>query len=237
MDILLSDRPAIFVTGHCGNFEMLGFTLAVVGFPLTAVARPLDFPRVNDWLLDVRGRRGMTILDKAGASERIPEILENAGRIAFIADQDAGRRGVFVPFFNHLASSYKTIALMAMRYEVPIVCGMARRRVPNRFQYEIVVQDIVKPSDWEAQPDPTFYITARYTKAIEDMVRESPEQYFWVHRRWKSRPRHEREGAAFPDSLRRKISHMPWLSESGLSRIITNSDRQAAIIRAENTSL
>ena len=225
MEILLSNKPAIFVTGHCGNFEMLGFTLAVAGFPITAVARPLDLPRVNDWLLSVREKRGMTVLDKAGASEHIPDVLERGGRVAFIADQDAGLRGVFVPFFGHLASGYKTIALMAMRYQLPIVCGTARRRFPDRFQYEITTNDVIEPSDWEPRPDPMYYITARYTRAIENMVCRDPEQYFWVHRRWKTRPRHEREGVAFPPSLRDKLTSLPWLSESDVTRIVEASER------------
>ncbi|MFW5653003.1 MAG: lysophospholipid acyltransferase family protein, partial [Planctomycetota bacterium] len=58
LEPLAGKKPAIFITGHCGNFELLGFSLAAVGYPLVALARPLDLPRINEWLLGVRQRRG-----------------------------------------------------------------------------------------------------------------------------------------------------------------------------------
>jgi len=232
VDILTSDRPSIFITGHCGNFELLGFTLATVGFPMTALARPLDLPKVDEWLINLRQLRGMTILTKFGATERLPAILERRGRVAFIADQNAGDKGLFVPFFGRLASAYKSIGLLAMRYDAPIICGMARRREPNHFQYEIEVEHIIEPEDWANQPDPVYYLTARYSKAIEDMVRRAPDQYFWVHRRWKSRPRHERLGRAFPAALREKIAALPWIDEREVQRIVELSDRESQAARS-----
>jgi len=228
IEILIGDRPSIFITGHCGNFELLGFTLATAGFPLTALARPLDFPRIDEWLLGIRESRGMTILTKFGATDRVPALLESGGRVAFIADQNAGDKGLFVPFFGRLASAYKSIGLLAMRFNAPIICGTARRVELNRFRYIIDVQHIIEPSEWESQADPLFYITARYSKAIEDMVRIAPDQYFWVHRRWKSRPRHERLGRAFPNSLREKMTALPWMSEEDIARVVSTSERESA---------
>ncbi|MBL1218732.1 MAG: hypothetical protein D8M59_14715 [Planctomycetes bacterium] len=221
MPHLLSDRPAIFITGHCGNFEVLGFTLGTVGFPMTALARPLDLPKINDWLMGVRQARGMSIMTKFGATERLPRLLEAGGRVAFIADQNAGDKGVFVPFFGRLASAYKSIGLLAMRYEVPIICGQARRTDPTRFRYRIELKDIIQPQDWADQDDPLYYVTARYTNAIERMVRDAPEQYFWVHRRWKSRPAHERAGKPMPKSLARKVASLPWLNDREVDRVIS----------------
>jgi len=227
LKLMVGDRPAIFITGHCGNFEILGFTLATVGFPMTALARPLDLPKINDWLVSVREKRGMSILTKFGATERLPAMLKAGGRIAFTADQNAGDRGMFVPFFGRLASAYKSIGLLAMSNEVPIICGYASRTEPNRFQYRIDLADVIQPEEWAGYSDPLYYITARYTRAIEQMVRQAPEQYFWIHRRWKSRPRHEKRGKPMPDSLRRKIAELPWVDEAELERI-TDLDREAA---------
>jgi len=229
--ILTGNRPAIFLSGHCGNFELLGFTLATVGYPMTALARPLDLPRINDWLLEVRQRRGMTILTKFGATQQAASLIERGNRVAFIADQNAGDRGLFVPFFGRLASAYKSIGLLAMRYDVPIVCGFARRLRPDVFSYEIDLADVIEPAHWQAQPDPLYYITARYTRAIEEMVRRAPEQYFWVHRRWKSRPSHERAGRPFPESLRRRIADLPWMADESLARLIEASERESALAR------
>jgi len=232
--LILDRRPLLFITGHCGNFELLGYGLATIGFPLTALARPLDMPRVNDWVISVRERRGMNVITKFGAIERLPALLEQRRPVAFIADQNAGDRGVFVPFFGRLASAYKSIALLAMRYDATIICGACHREHPNRFGYAIDVYDVIEPEAWAEQDDAQFYITARYTRAIEEMVRRHPEQYFWVHRRWKSRPRHERLGRPFPDRLRARLERLPWMTPGELDRIIANSAEDTARLRARS---
>lgn len=232
LQILMENRPAIFITGHCGNFELLGYTLATVGFPLIATARPLDLPRIDDWIVAVRQRRGMKIINKFGAMEQLPDLFRSTGRVSFTADQNAGDRGMFVPFFGRLASAYKSISLMAIRYHVPIICGVAKRVRYDRFEYEILPTDVIEAGEWTDQPDPIFYLTARYTRAIEMMVRETPEQYFWYHRRWKSRPRHERENQPFPTSLKAKLASLPWMSAADVERVVEDSERLRAAAHA-----
>src|SRR5207253_2326188 len=100
----------------------------------------------------------------------IPGVLAGGGAVAFIADQNAGSKGIFVDFFGRKASTYKSIGLLAMEYNVPIVCGYARR-LDGRFRFRMGAQDIIYPRDWQAQDDPLRYITQRFTRAIEDFVR------------------------------------------------------------------
>jgi Kdo2-lipid IVA lauroyltransferase/acyltransferase len=188
--MLAKHRGLIMLTGHYGNWEILGYILATLGFETTSVARPLDNPYVNDWLLGVREKRGQRILAKKGATEEIPDILQSGGAVGFIADQNAGSKGIFVDFFGRKASTYKSIGLLAMEYEVPVIIGYARR-LGAHFRYKIGTQDIIYPADWKSQDDPLRYITQRYTSAIEAFVREDPGQYLWVHRRWKTRPKGE----------------------------------------------
>jgi KDO2-lipid IV(A) lauroyltransferase len=183
-------RGLLLLTGHYGNWEILGYVLAVLGFSTTSIARPLDNPQVNAWLLGVREKRGQRIIAKTGATEEVVAALDQAGTIGFIADQNAGRKGIFVDFFGRKASTYKSIALLAMTYDVPIVIGYARR-VGNRFHFRVGVQDIIYPADWEGKEDPIRYVTQRYTKGIEDFIRTDPGQYLWIHRRWKTRPKGE----------------------------------------------
>ncbi len=252
LEALRHGKPCIVITGHAGNWELLGYTLAALGFPMHALFRPLDLPALNDWLFRTRSRRGITLVDKFGAAERLPAILERGLPVGFIADQNAGDRGLFVPFFNRLSSAYKTIGLLAMRYGAPVVCGHAMRlsgidadarggpgsdaarasRNAGLFRYRIDVVDVVRPEDWADQPDPLFYITARYRRAIETMVRRAPEQYLWMHRYWKSRPRHEREGRPFPAQLREKIAALPWVDEEDVQTIVDRSARDAREIAA-----
>lgn len=183
-------RGLIMLTGHYGNWEILGYVLATLGFETTSVARPLDNPYVNDYVLGVRERQGQKIVDKKGATTEVTALLERGGTVGFIADQNAGSKGIFVDFFGRKASTYKSIGLLAMQYEVPVVIGYARR-LNDRFRFRVATQDIIWPEDWKSQDDPLRYITQRYTKAIEDFVRADPGQYLWVHRRWKSRPKGE----------------------------------------------
>jgi KDO2-lipid IV(A) lauroyltransferase len=105
-----------------------------------------------------------------------------------------------------------------MRYELPVVTGIARR-TGDSFRYELECVDVMRPEDWADAPDPLYYITARFNRAIEQGVRSRPEQYLWVHRRWKSRPPHEIEGAPMPDRLRNKLRQLPWMTEAEMERL------------------
>jgi len=188
--LLRRERGLIMLTGHYGNWEILGYVLATLGFQTVSIARPLDNPYVSRFLFGVREKTGQKIIAKKGATPEITATLDRKGTVAFIADQNAGTKGVFVDFFGRKASTYKSIGLLAMEYETPVVIGYARR-VNDRFHFRCGAQDIIYPHDWKAADDPLHYITQRYTKAIEDIVRRDPGQYWWVHRRWKTRPRGE----------------------------------------------
>jgi Kdo2-lipid IVA lauroyltransferase/acyltransferase len=188
--LLKRKQGLILLTGHYGNWEILGYVLATLGFETTSIARPLDNPYVNQWLLGVREKKGQRIIAKKGATEDVVQVLENGGAVGFIADQNAGTKGMFVDFFGRKASTYKSIGLLAMQFEVPVVIGFARR-TNDQFLFKVKVQDVIHPEDWKPQDDPLRYITQRYTRAIEDFVREDPGQYLWVHRRWKTRPKGE----------------------------------------------
>ena len=222
--LLLSDQPAILVTGHSGNWELLGFTLATVGFPMTAIARPLDNPYLYDWILGLREARGLRVLTKWGASNQIPELVQSEDpanrRIAFIADQNAGQGGLFVPWFGRMASSYKSIGLLAMQYDIPIIVGTARRTSPDDFKYRIELVDTIAPDDWTDARDPLFYITARFNRSLEQVVRRAPEQYLWIHRRWKSRPKWEVAGKPMPASVRRRLEELPWMDDETMNRLL-----------------
>jgi KDO2-lipid IV(A) lauroyltransferase len=187
--LLLENKTGVvFVTGHFGNFEVVGYTMATLGFPTVAVARPLDNPYINEWLLGVRERTGQSILYKKGATASMDDILEARGSLSFIADQDAGRKGAFVTFFGRPASTFKTPALMAMRHNAPIVVGYGRRLGSRQYRFEIGIERVITPDQWAGKDDPMMWITQEYTACLEQMVRRTPEQYLWVHRRWKHQP-------------------------------------------------
>lgn len=196
---LLVERktPLIYVTGHFGNWEVIGYTLATLGFDSYAVARPLDNPYINEYIMGVRQKTGLAILDKKGATQSMDDILSANGVISFIADQDAGRKGMFVDFFGRPASTYKSIGLMAMRYNAPVIIGYGQR-INEEFNFEIGVEQIIYPHQWADKDDPLRWITQEYTSALERIIRRAPGQYLWVHRRWKHRPKGQQPG---PDGV------------------------------------
>lgn len=222
---VLRREPMILLTGHCGNWEIWGWVLSTLGVPLHALARPLDNPIIWRWFAGIRQKRGLRLVTKWGAADDMIRILKGGGMLGVIADQNAGDQGLFVPFFNRLASTYKSLGLLALRYDVPIACGHAVR-LGDDLRYELRLDDFIDPSDWRGQPDPAFYIAARYNKAMEEMVRAHPQNYLWMHRRWKSRPRFERQGKPMPESLREKLASLPWMDEATLSRLVADSQPQ-----------
>jgi len=192
--LMQEGRGLLLVTGHYSNFEIIGYLLGLFGFNIYSVARPLDNKFISNYLYDVRRRTGQKIIDKKGAAELMGNISSSGATLCFIADQDAGQKGIFVDFFGRKASTYKSIGLLAITYNLPIVVGYSRR-IENRFYFEIGATRIILPHEWADKNDPLRWVTSEYTRAIEQFVREDPTQYWWLHRRWKHRPKEEREKA------------------------------------------
>ncbi len=233
LNAIVAGRPCILMSGHCGNWEVLAITAALLGIPMHTIYRPVDFEPLDNWIRRERTRPGLIMLDKFGAMHQLPKLMEQGACPAFAADQNAGDRGVFVPYFGRLASSYKSIGLLAMKFNATIISGAAHR-LPGpdgTTRYRFSIHDTFGPEDWETHPDPVFYLTARYRRAIETAVREAPEQYLWMYRIWKSRPRHERFDKPFPDKLRENIALLPWMTDEELERIVERSERDRAELR------
>lgn len=250
---LLENRPTILISGHIGNWELVGYAVSMLGFEMCAVYRPLDLRGMDAWIKQSRESKGLRLISKFGAARAVPAAMEAGFPVGLVADQSGGDRGVFSPFFGRLTSTYKMIGLLAMRFGATIACGVARRlekddaspdgpwrqtlaghreiarlRDPRgELRYAVEVTDTFGPEDWKDQPDPLYYITARYRRAMEMMVRRAPSQYFWMHRIWRSRPAHERLGKPFPDALREKMSQLPWMTDADVAAVVDRSDRDA----------
>jgi len=190
-DLADEKKGVIMVTGHYGSFEALGCAMGASGLTNYSIGRPIDNPFLDRYLRRIRQSQSQIIINKKGAAVQMVDILTSGKILAFVADQNGSRKDVFVDFFGRKAATYKSIGLLAMTYHVPIVVGFCRRK-ENRFQFKIGVTRIIRPRDWQDQEDPLHWITQEYTRAIETFVREDPSQYWWLHRRWKTRPPHER---------------------------------------------
>ncbi|MFL5329291.1 MAG: lysophospholipid acyltransferase family protein [Gemmataceae bacterium] len=187
LDGLTSSRPLLIVTGHFGNWELAGFALGLLGFKTYAVARVLDNPHLEKFLKSFRQKTGQTILAKKGDFDQMQDLLTAGAAIATLADQDAGPRGLFVDYFGRPASTFKSIALLAMEYNVPLLV-IGTPKISPPMYYHVVAEDFIDPAEYADRPDAAKAITQRYTHAIERLVRRDPGQYFWLHRRWKHQP-------------------------------------------------
>jgi Kdo2-lipid IVA lauroyltransferase/acyltransferase len=184
---LTGNRPMIFLTGHYGNWELAGYLFGMFGFPTVSVARPLDNVYLDRFLRSFRERTGQTLIPKTGGFDQMVEVLRDNRVLSFLADQDAGQRGLFVEFFGRPASAHKAIALLAIEHKAQVVVGVARRIGPG-FRYEIRCEDVIDPSDLTGTADDVRILTQRYTTALERLIRQDPTQYLWLHRRWKHQP-------------------------------------------------
>src|SRR3954468_22739913 len=188
VDRLLKGGPVIMVTGHFGNWEMAGYLFGVFGFPPNSVARTLDNPYLDAFLRRFRERTGQKLIPKSGGYDDMLAVLRNGGILSFLADQDAGQRGMYVEFFGRPASTHKAIALLAIEHRAPVVVGYARRIGPG-FRYEVGCPEVIDPDEWTGTADDARLLTQRYTSALESIVRLDPAQYLWLHRRWKHQPK------------------------------------------------
>ncbi|MFH1883166.1 MAG: lysophospholipid acyltransferase family protein, partial [Planctomycetota bacterium] len=165
--LMQEGRGLLMVAAHYSDFLIVGYLMGLFGFNIHSIVRPLDNKFINRYLYGDLRRSGLRIIDKKGAAELMEKITSTGATLCFIADQDAGRKGIFVDFFGRKASTYKSIGLLAITYNVPIVVGYSRR-VDNRFYFEIGVNRIIFPQEWAEKDNPLEWVTEEYTKAIEE---------------------------------------------------------------------
>jgi KDO2-lipid IV(A) lauroyltransferase len=176
-------RGVLALTAHLGNWELLAASAVLMPVPLSAVARPLDDPLLDGILERFRTRGGFEVIAKRRALADIRDALRRGRMVGVLLDQNASRReGVFAPFFGVPASTSKGLALIALRTGAPVVPGFIRREGTGRHVVEFF--PLVPPPP---DGDPVAY-TRAFNEAIEVAIRRAPEQWFWAHRRWKTRP-------------------------------------------------
>jgi KDO2-lipid IV(A) lauroyltransferase len=195
---LLVERksPVALVSGHYGNWEVLGYTLAAFGFANTSIVRPLDNRFVNQMLTGARERAGQKIISKFGAGDQVRRIFDQKGIVCLLADPNAGRKGVFVDFFGVKASAHKALASLCVAERIPVVVGICRRR-PGDFQFEVFCSVPIRPEEFDGMDRLSAgqAITQRVTRELEMFVRQDPTQYMWTFRRFKARTRAEERAA------------------------------------------
>jgi len=187
-------KGAIVVTGHFGNWEVGGAALAAHGIPLDVVAKRQRNPLFDEELNRNRARMGMTVIERKEAPRRVLRSLRAGRVVAVVADQNVRRGGVFVDFFGRPASTARGTAVFALRTGCPIFMAVARREPGFPLRYRVSLDPVEFTPTGDMEED-AIRLTAAHTRYLEDQIRMAPEQYFWQHRRWKTRPGEE-EGKA-----------------------------------------
>ncbi|MDM7915555.1 MAG: lysophospholipid acyltransferase family protein [Candidatus Eisenbacteria bacterium] len=184
--ILRSDRGAILLTGHFGNWELAAAVFPVLGRRVHVLAGEQHNPYVTRRMDAIRESRGLSVLSVEKDLRGIAAALRGGSLLAIVADQDAGRDGIFVPFLGREASTAVGPIRLAQRYGVPVLFAVARHLPGGRVRLEWA-EPFTVPKEGDAEA-----IVAERTRLwsgmLEEQVRRYPEQWFWMHRRWKTRP-------------------------------------------------
>ncbi len=193
----LSKRPAVMVTGHFGNFEIGGYTMGLMGCGSTTIARKLDNRFLHAWVERFRGAKGQKMVDKEGCAAEVEQHLQNGGALALLADQHAGPKGCWVNFMGVPASCHKALALFSLASNAPMYAGYTRRIDGRPMQF---VSDCTAVADPLDDPDghcqSVTTLTKWYNAQLTDAVAEAVEQYWWLHRRWRTPPERVRKRLA-----------------------------------------
>lgn len=182
---LLQGRGVVLVTAHSGNWEVMGASLAQHGIPLVSVAQKQTNPAMDRFLNEYRTLSGMRITYKSGVRDMI-RLLGEGQVIGLLADQDADNDGVFVEFFGRLASTAQGAAYLARLKEAPIVPAFITEQ-PDGTHWILVHPAfwVERTSDREQD---ILVTTQKLTGIIERHIRQYPQEWFWLHNRWKNQP-------------------------------------------------
>lgn len=197
---LRTGRGGMLLTAHFGNWETAGAYLRYEHVPFVAISRPVPNPYVQAHLMGTRD--GFETFEKRGAVQRTVEAIRRGSWVAMLADQNAGGHGVFVPFFGLAASTYPMPATLAVRHDLSVYFAAAvRRGAGHRFDF--LVRRYVRPEGLDHRAA-ELHLLAAYHATLEGWIRAYPEQYLWMHRRWKTRPDGEVPGPHLPSYDRRR---------------------------------
>jgi len=179
-------KGVLIFSGHYGHWELSAIAQAAMGYPMAVVARPLDNPHLERILAGLRGRAGNRVIHKHDALREMIRTLRDKIGLAVLIDQDARADGIFVPFFGRLASTTPAVGLLAVRTGATVLPSFS---VPQPDGTYVVYYGppVETPGTGDRERDAAT-VTAECTAVIERWIREHPEIWLWMHRRWKTPP-------------------------------------------------
>ncbi len=192
-------QGVLLLTAHFGNWELLAKTFGLKGYKGNVLARPLDNPYIEKILYDLRTASGNKVIyNRENAVKNIISALNKKEIVGFLPDENASKRiGVFVDFFGVKACTMPGMANIAAKTKLPVVPAFIVRinendeNKKNYSKHRLIIEpplDIKYTGDRKTD---TMNILKMFNEKIEDIIRQYPEQWFWIHNRWKTRPDNE----------------------------------------------
>ncbi|MCI0406395.1 MAG: lysophospholipid acyltransferase family protein [candidate division Zixibacteria bacterium] len=183
-EALKTGRGAVLITGHFGNWELLGAFIRQSGFPLDVVVKEQRNPFADRWIDKNRMRQGVGIIKTGVAIRAVVRSISEERLVAFVSDQYVGEDGILVNFMGRPTTVSKGPAAFAVRLGVPIVVGFLVRTAP--WNFKLAVFPALWPNVSADRDEEILRLTQAYTSYLEELVRQHPEHYLWMHRKWKN---------------------------------------------------
>jgi len=185
------EKGVLIATGHLGSFELLAHCVAMFGYPISFVVRNFTLPRVDRWWRSVREAYGNRVIARRGAFREMVSDLNRGRDVAVLFDQNLTRNhALFVDWFGVPAATTKSLGLAALRSAATVIVASIRHVSGDNYCIDVVECDFSKIyADTNLSVDEKLvYITTVLSKEYESMIRRSPASWFWMHRRWRTRP-------------------------------------------------
>lgn len=186
-------KGMLSIVAHFGNWELMTIAGPMYLKPFYIVYRPLDNHVIDNVVEYVRTIQGNSLIPKGGSGKTVMELLKAHHLIGILSDQNvSNREGVFVDFFGRPACTGVGLAVMAMRSGAPILPAFMARQKSGKYKF--IVKPTIEAICTDNYEHDLVVNTQRFTKIIEEIIREYPDQYFWFHQRWKTKPWQKRRG-------------------------------------------
>ncbi|HEX7344648.1 MAG TPA: lysophospholipid acyltransferase family protein, partial [bacterium] len=179
-------RGGIVVSGHFGNWELMGASVAVLGYPVSYVVTRQENELVERQMDHLRRRASIDLIKRRDATKGVLKALRENRLVAILSDQDAHEAGAFVPFFGRVASTPRGAAIFALRTGAALIFAESYRQGRGKLK---IILELIRMNDLSADHGEAVHeLVRRFTARLEEAVRQHPEQWFWMHRRWKTKP-------------------------------------------------
>jgi len=177
-------KGLILLSSHFGNWEFGAISIAMqVHLPFSVIVKPLRNPLVYEWMNNFRTKFGNEVVPLGISIRKTYQTLKQKKVVAMVADQRGPREGVKVDFFGRKVSVYTGPAALALKTGAPLICGIAVRQKDYKYKMDLV--EISQQNLPDGEEGKILEISQRYTSYLEKVIRENPEQWLWMHNRWK----------------------------------------------------